>query len=137
MTNRRTYTVASAMALIALAGIGLTGCASPGTTPAPTLSTSVSTSLVAPIMVELKTANGTSVTVPLTNVVDLLTGDTTVTDWKGVVADPKVATFIAGAVENGATFNPGLSPKALGMTKVTVTNAVTGAVVTFDLTVTQ
>jgi hypothetical protein len=127
--------LAAVITLVSLAGIGLAGCSSPETTPAP--SASSSTSLVAPIMVDLKTANGTAVAVSMSNIVNLLTGDTTVTDWTGVVADPKIATFIDGKVEGGATFNPAVSPKSEGTTKVTVTNSATGAVVTFDLTVTM
>jgi len=129
--------LAAVIAVLALAGVGLVGCATATTTTTPTPSASSTTSVIAPIMVDLKTANGTSVTVGMNNIVNLITGDTTVTDWKGVVADPKIATFIDGKVEGGATFNPGVSPKSEGTTKVTVTNSATGAVVTFDLTVTM
>jgi hypothetical protein len=133
--NARHRQLAAVVTLVALAGAGLAGCSSSESTPAP--NTSSSMSLVAPIIVDLKTANGTSVSVSMSNIVDLLTGDSAVTDWQGLVADSTVATFIDGKVDGGATFNPGVRPKSDGSTKVTVTNSTTGAVVTFDLTVTK
>lgn len=126
--------IAAAIAFASLVGVGLAGCSGSGSASGPTASGG--TTLIAPIIVDLSSTNGQVVTVALKNVVDLTTGSTTVTDWKGEVADPAIAKFVDGKVEGGATFNPGITPLAVGATTVTVTNSSTGFRTTFDLNVT-
>ena len=128
--------------LIASAGLGLAGCASAGSTaattpPAPSsASPSPSTQLLPPIMADLKTVDGTTVSVPLDNVI-VLTGDTqTYKSWTAKIEDPTVVSFTPGKDDGSAQFNPGLSPITTGTTTVTLDNSASGAHVVFTVVVT-
>ncbi|QWT25125.1 hypothetical protein KPL76_07215 [Subtercola sp. PAMC28395] len=140
--NTRFARTAVALILASIAGLGLAGCSgnSAGTAATPVVTPSASSSgstLIAPIVVNLSSVNGQVVTVGLNNVVDLNTGATIVTNWRGEVADPTIAKFVEGHIDGGATFNPGITPLAVGASTVTVTNRITGFRTTFDLVVTQ
>ncbi|WP_147305803.1 hypothetical protein [Subtercola boreus] len=92
--------------------------------------------VIAPVIADLSSIDGSTVTVPLDNVVVLESGDVKVTVWTGSVSDPQVAEFVAGMDDGSATFNPGIQPLAVGGTSVSVTDSDTGEVLTFDLEVT-
>jgi hypothetical protein len=89
--------------------------------------------VVAPIFVDPATVDGTTVSVPLDNVVVINVDDPTA--WTGKVADESIATFTPGSADGTATFNPGVQPVAEGTTTVTITEK-GGATHTFTLTVT-
>ncbi|RFA22725.1 hypothetical protein [Subtercola boreus] len=92
--------------------------------------------VVSPVIVDLGSIDGSTVEVPVDNVVVLDSGDVKVTVWTATVADPKVAEFISGTDDGSAAFNPGLKPLAAGETTVTLTNSDTGNETTFELRVT-
>ena len=128
--------------LIASAGLGLAACSGPAGTAAttPPASSSVSPSPSAqqlpPIMADLKTVDGPTVSVPLDNVI-VLTGDTeTYTSWTAKIEDPTIVSFTPGKDDGSAQFNPGLSPITTGTTTVTLDNSASGAHVAFTVVVT-
>jgi hypothetical protein len=82
-------------------------------------------------MVDLATANGTTVAATLGRSVVLSSNDPT--KWTATVADESVATFVAGHDDGSATFNPALELKAAGTSKVTLTDGT--STVTFTLVV--
>ncbi|MFM8528787.1 MAG: hypothetical protein ACKOD2_03760 [Ilumatobacteraceae bacterium] len=137
--NRRTAprVLAPLVVLAGLAGLA-TGCSGDADKPEATTTTAEVTTtaggsqVVAPIMVDLASAGGTTVTVPLGNVVIL--NSETPTAWTATIADPSIASFTAGGSDGSATFNPGLTPLGAGTTEVTVTDGT--STVTFTLTVT-
>jgi hypothetical protein len=90
-----------------------------------------------PIIVELADAEGTTVEVPLDNVVDLVTGDDEdVTAWTAKVSDESVVEFVPGKDDGSAQFNPGLTPLAEGTSDVVLSNSETDSTVSFTVTVT-
>ncbi|VXB69963.1 conserved exported hypothetical protein [Microbacterium sp. 8M] len=131
----------SAIVLVALlvpAGIGLAGCSGGGAATAPSASASASTGTqqLPPIMADLKTVDGTTVSVPLDNVI-VLTGDSTdYKSWTAAIEDPTIVSFTPGKDDGSAQFNPGLSPLTTGRTKVALSNSVSGAHVAFTVEVT-
>ena len=128
--------------LIASAGLGLAACSSAGspaaTTPAASSSASPSPSAqqLPPIMADLKTVDGTTVSVPLDNVI-VLTGDTEdFKSWTAKIEDPTIVSFTPGKDDGSAQFNPGLSPITTGTTTVTLDNSASGAHIVFTVVVT-
>lgn len=93
--------------------------------------------VAAPVTVDVAKLQGTTVKVPLDSALNINTGDLSVTSYSGKVAKPSIATFVAGRKSQGAEFNPGLKPLAVGETQVTLTNSDGGIQnVTFTLDVT-
>jgi hypothetical protein len=124
----RTARVLAVTAALALGLTALSGCSAP---------TSPSTPVVAPVVVKIGDISGTTVKVALNQVVDLDTGSLSVTSYSGKVADTSIATFTKGRKDNGAEFNPGLTPHKVGTTEVTLSNSNGGIQnVEFTLTVT-
>ena len=126
--------------LIASAALGLAACSGTGgtaaTTPPASATTAPSAQQLPPIMADLKTVDGTTVSVPLDNVI-VLTGDTgDFTHWTAKIEDPNVVSFTPGKDDGSAQFNPGLSPITTGTTKVTLDNSASGAHVAFTVEVT-
>ncbi|TQL54561.1 hypothetical protein FB464_2101 [Subtercola boreus] len=135
--------------IVAVAGLAVTGCTFTGSSDGDNGRTGGQTgdqggngnaggnnAVIAPVIADLASIDGSTVTVPLDNVVVLESGDVKVTVWTGSVSDPKVAEFVAGKDDGSATFNPGIQPLAVGGTSVSVTDSDTGEVLTFDLEVT-
>ncbi|MDF2444671.1 MAG: hypothetical protein JWR01_2874 [Subtercola sp.] len=134
--------------IVALAGLAVTGCTFTGSSDGGRTggqtgdqgngggSGDGGQAVIAPVIADLASIDGSTVTVPLNNVVVLESGDVKVTVWTGSVSDPKVAEFVAGKDDGSATFNPGIQPLAVGGTSVSVTDSDTGEVLTFDLEVT-
>lgn len=126
--------------LISSAALGLAACSGTGGTAATTEPASVtpapSAQQLPPIMADLKTVDGATVSVPLDNVI-VLTGDTAdFTHWTAKIEDPNIVSFTPGKDDGSAQFNPGLSPITTGTTKVTMDNSASGAHVAFTVEVT-
>ena len=89
-----------------------------------------------PVIVDLASADGTTVTVAVGGVVDLTGGGDDVAAWSAEVADPAVVSFTPGRDDGSATFNPGLTGLAEGSSEVTLTNGAGGDTVTLTVDVT-
>lgn len=98
--------VAAVLAGAVIAGV--TGCA-------PTV--------VAPVTVAVNDLQGATVTVGLKQIVNIDTGDLPVDSYTAEIADPSILEFVQGRDDGSATFNPGLTPLAVGTSEVTMTNA--------------
>lgn len=96
-------TVAVAGALLG----GATGCA-----PA----------VVAPVTVNVNDLQGATVRVTLKQIVNINTGDLAVDSYTATIADESIVEFVQGRDDGSATFNPGLTPLAVGTTQVTLEN---------------
>ena len=131
LTKITTITVISAAAIF-----GLAACSSGSDANKDSdVDNSSTTQLVGPIVVDVATLNGTDVTINAGRMIDINTGTQDPADFTAVVADAKVATFTAGGKQGTATFNPGITGVASGMTKVALTNGKTGTVINFTVTV--
>ena len=89
-----------------------------------------------PIIADLNSIDGTTVEVKVGGHIDLTGDSTTYKDWTGEVSDPKVAEFVAGKDEGGASFNPGIVGLAAGEATVKMTNSTSNKTVTFTAKVT-
>jgi len=89
-----------------------------------------------PIIADLNSIDGTTVEVKVGGHIDLTGDSTTYKDWTGEVSDPKVAEFVAGKDEGGASFNPGIVGLAAGEATVKMTNSTSNKTVTFTVKVT-
>jgi len=89
-----------------------------------------------PIIADLNSIDGTTVEVKVGGHIDLTGDSTTYKDWTGEISDPKVAEFIAGKDEGGASFNPGIVGLAAGEVTVKMTNSTSNKTVTFTVKVT-
>ncbi|MFB2581021.1 hypothetical protein ACEXQD_07190 [Herbiconiux sp. P15] len=90
-----------------------------------------------PVIVRITEVEGTTVTVPLGTLLVLATADdASVTAWSVEIADASVAEFVAGRDDGSARFNPGLAPRAEGVTEVTLRDGRTNGTVAFTLSVT-
>lgn len=108
---RMIRTAGSLVVAAVLAGAviaGVTGCA-------PTV--------VAPVTVAVNDLQGATVTVGLKQIVNIDTGDLPVDSYTAEIADPSILEFVQGRDDGSATFNPGLTPLAVGTSEVTMTNA--------------
>ncbi|WP_295014794.1 hypothetical protein [uncultured Microbacterium sp.] len=134
---RRPRTGAEPVAALALL-LALAGCsAGPPAPPSITAgSASPGASVLPPVMADLASVDGTTVTVPLGEVV-VLTGDAAhPTSWTATIADPEIVAFVPGRDDGSAQFHPGLTPLAEGTTGVVLDNAASGAHVRFTVEVT-
>ena len=103
--SRFAATAAAASVLL----IALAGCAAPGP-------------VVAPVVVSVGDLQGATVEVPLNSVLDIDTGSLDVDSYTADIADASVAEFTQGNTDGSATFNPAITPKKVGETKVTLSN---------------
>ena len=94
--------------------------------------TSVGGQVIAPVIVELTELDGTTVTVPLGNVV-VVNADAPAS-WTATVADESIATFTPGSDDGSAVFNPGFAPLQAGSTTVTMSDGTTTVTFTLDVT---
>lgn len=128
---RRSHRLISGVAALALlVAVPLTGCSDDLSSSSDT--TQASSQLPAPVIVDATGLDGSTVSVPLGNVVVVNADDPTA--WTATIADPAIATFTAGSDDGSATFNPGFAPVQAGTTEVTMTDGTT--TVTFTLEVT-
>lgn len=106
MRIRRLLAAAAAASVLLVA---LAGCAAPGP-------------VVAPIVVNAEDIQGGVVEVPLNSTLVINTGSLDVDSYSATIADPSIAEFVQGKDDGSATFNPGLTPKKVGETEVTLSN---------------
>ena len=123
-----------ALVLPFLAAALVLGACSDDDDSAPATTAAVGT-VLPPVIVDLNTVDGTTVTVPAGGHVDLTGDETTSTDWSAKIADPSVVAFVPGRNSGSASFNPGLEAKAPGTTEVTLTNSSSSKSVTFTVVV--
>jgi hypothetical protein len=105
-----------------------------------TLSACASSSgpVIAPVVRDADSLQGSTVDLQVGQVLDIDTGDLAVDSYRGKVADPSVAEFTAGREEGGATFNPGVKGLKAGSTEVVLSNEDGGIEdVTFTVDVSQ
>lgn len=105
MKLRSLVAVAAAASVL----VALAGCAASGP-------------VVAPVTVKANDIQGETVTVPLNGMLVINTGDLDVDSYTATIADPAIAEFVQGRDDGSATFNPGLTPKKVGETEVTLKN---------------
>ncbi|MBB2976805.1 hypothetical protein FHX49_002391 [Microbacterium endophyticum] len=100
--------------VLVMASIGLSGCSSSSDEPG---------DVIAPVTMDAGELQGETVDLVVGQVLNINTGDLAVDSYTGEVADEKVAEFVAGYVQDGTTFNPGISALATGESSVTLTNS--------------
>ena len=132
--NKKIVLTAGAIALVGAATLGLAACSTASSDTSSDTSSEAS-QVIAPIIVDTADLNGTTVDLPLNNVMDIVVPADTEADWTASVADPSILEFVAGGSDGSATFNPGIKPLKAGSTEVTLTNSVTGDTVTFTVNV--
>ncbi|MFN8022053.1 MAG: hypothetical protein U0Q03_11040 [Acidimicrobiales bacterium] len=135
-TSRRHLASFAAIALLAAAP--LAACSDDESTSDATTSTTPTTQpggnqLPAPVIVDITTVQGTTVSVPLGNVVVVNADDPA--SWTGSVDDESIATFTPGSDDGTASFNPGFSTRHGGITTARLTNGTTTVVFTLEVTV--
>lgn len=130
--NLPRITAVAALTLVALTACSSDDTATTPTAPATTAAPSGTSQTLPPVMVDVATAEGSTVEVRLSTSVVFPVDN--VADWSATVADPTVVEFVAGSDDGSAVFNPGLTPLAVGSTEVTVTDG--SSTVTFTVTVT-
>lgn len=126
MKHRSTCTRAG-LAILGSVSLTLaaTACGSSGknqttTTTAAATTTTAGAQVAAPIIVDLASANGTTVSAKVGATIVLNAQDPT--KWTATIANPNVVTFVAGSDDGSAQFNPGLTAVAAGTTEVALTN---------------
>jgi hypothetical protein len=103
------------VALVILSGAFLSACSS-AAAPA-------STTVIAPVVKDVGDLQGATIDLRVGQVLDIDTGSLAVDSYSGKVADTAVAEFVAGRVDGGATFNPGVTALEAGTTKVVLSNS--------------
>lgn len=122
--RRNARTACAAILLSATVALGLIACA-------PTAEQ------LPPVIVDITSVDGTTVSVPVGGAVDLTGDDKTYTSWTAEIADSTVVAFVPGKDDGSASFNPGLDALAAGSSEVTLTNSETDDSVTFTVEVTK
>lgn len=135
----KTIKITGLLATLTLGGLLLSGCA-PQVQPAPSSAPVVTEeadesmpetkepetsteapTLVAPLMIELSTLDGSTREILAGTNVVLDTGDIDPSTVSGIVSDSKVASFVAGGDSGSATMNPSIKLNGVGSTEVTIT----------------
>jgi hypothetical protein len=99
-----TRLVAAAVLLVALAGC---------TAPPPA---------VEPVVVDVGDLQGATIEVPLDSSLVIQTGNLSLDSYTATVADPSIADFTKGTNAGDVGYYPGMKPKKVGETEVTLTN---------------
>lgn len=140
MNHTRRAAISGALAVLALTG--LVACSSssaddPSSSTATASSQTSSSSVVAPIIADLTSIDGTTITASVGRSIDL-TGDTdTFADWTATISPSGILAFTPGRTEGSARFNPGIEVLATGNASVTLTNSTTGKSVSFTVVATD
>jgi hypothetical protein len=119
---------ASVALIAAAAALGLAAC-SPTTAPGSAVSQ-------APEIVDLGTVDGTTVNVVVSNKIILNSETLPADQWTAKVTDPTLVYFTPGTVTGTTVENPTLQPLMVGTTRVQLTNASNGTIVTFAVNAT-
>jgi uncharacterized lipoprotein len=125
MFAKSRFLTASVVAVILVGG--LAGCSSPAVTHP----------VVAPITRSAASLQGETVKIPLGTVLNITTGDLSVTSYSGTIADPSIAKFTSGHNTSSAEFNPGVTTLKVGETQVMLANTdggIQNVVFTIDVT---
>lgn len=118
------------VAVVAVAAaLGLAAC-SPATVPG---SSSASQT---PEPVNLGTVDGTTVNVVVSNKIILNSDTLPANQWTAKITDPTLVSFTPGTVSGSTVVNPELQPLMVGTTRVQLTNASNGTIVTFAVNAT-
>lgn len=104
------------LALAAATGCGAGGSAGSGD-DAP-----IGGDVIAPVTTGVNELQGARVELVVGQVLDIDTGSLAVDGYTGEVADPAVARFVAGRVDETAEFDPGIEALQAGTTEVTLVN---------------
>lgn len=118
--------------LVAAASLGACSSDDSSTATTPAATDGTGAQVIAPVIVDAATVDGTTVQVQLGNVV-VVNADDPAT-WTGEVADTSIATFTPGSDDGSATFNPGVQPLHEGTTTVTMTDGTTTISFTLEIT---
>lgn len=78
--------------------------------------------VVAPVTRDVGELQGETVQLVVGQVLDIVPGDLAVDSYRGEVADPAIAEFVAGREDGDAVYNPGVKALAAGKTAVVLTN---------------
>lgn len=120
--------LAGVLLLATAAATGLSACAPAGQQS--------QQQVLPPVIADLTSIDGTTVTVAVDGVVDLVGDDENYTAWSAEIDDPAIVAFTEGKDDGGASFNPGLEALAAGETAVTLSNSATDETVSFTVDVT-
>ncbi len=94
--------------------------------------------VIAPIVRDVGDLQGETIDLRVGQVLDINTGDLAVDSYSGEVATPSIAEFTPGREDGSAVFNPGITGKEPGTTKVVLSNSDGGIQdVTFEVHVDQ
>lgn len=88
-----------------------------------TLSGCSQNNVIAPVTMDAGDLQGETVELIVGQVLNINTGDLAVDSYSGEVADPAVAEFVPGRIEDSATFNPGVTALSVGSTEVVLSNS--------------
>jgi hypothetical protein len=136
--RRITLAACCSVAVVALAACGdndsgeSTDTSAAASTAAPTSSSGGGSQALPPVMVPTDGLDGSTVQVPLSNTLVIQAAEPTA--WTGTVADAGIAEFVPGSDDGSAVFNPGVRPKAVGSTQVTITDGTTTITFTVEVT---
>ena len=129
-TLTRISTAVAAAALLA----GLTGCAmaqsgraDEGAARTSEQAGQIGGDIVAPITLPVSGLDGAKVELVVGQVLNIDVPVEAVASYRGAVSDPSVAAFTAGYRDDSAVFNPGVTAKEAGTTRVTLTNEQSGS----------
>jgi len=114
------------VAVVVVASVGLSACASAsggGSSTPSSSSTPIGGNVITPLTKSAGDLQGATVDLVVGQVLNIDTGDLATDSYTGEVADPKVAEFVQGTTGGSATTNPGVTALATGTTQVTMTNA--------------
>lgn len=113
-------------AIVALAGAAVFSLSACSTTSGNSESSETTeesgSAVVAPIIVDVTTLDGTTVDVPEGNFIDVNVPTDTEAKWTATIADGMILSFTAGGTDGSAVMNPGFAALAAGTTEVTMTD---------------
>lgn len=104
-----------ALAAVAVLAASLVGCSASASEP-------IGGDVIAPVTMTVNELQGESVDLVVGQVLNITTDSLAVDSYSGEVADPKVAEFVPGRIDDSAEFNPGVTALAEGSSEVTMTN---------------
>lgn len=104
-----------ALAAVAVLTTSLVGCTTSSSEP-------IGGDVIAPVTMTVNELQGESVDLVVGQVLNITTESLAVDSYAGEVADPKVAEFVPGHIDDSAEFNPGVTALAEGSSEVTMTN---------------
>lgn len=78
--------------------------------------------VIEPVIREVGELQGETIDLRVGQVLSIDTGDLAVDSYSGEVSDTSIAEFVAGHDDGSAVFNPGITAKSPGTTKVVLSN---------------